>query len=249
MDFNEEMELDLFQSAEQFFKDNQYAQAEPLLNQLVLKKSKRAEVFHMLGTIYYDQGKFNKAIRSFKRALELDSSFTDASVGLSIILNDLGRYEEGRKVFEEARTMLAVKGRSNDTSLNEKFATKHDELGELYLRHHRFAEALEQFQKAYQLTALRRPELGVSIAECHVQLRQIPQAIRELRALTREHEHYVPAKLKLGKCYYDSQQVPEAIEQWEGALRYEPQNQAALDYLRLAQTVQVTSLNAPQIEL
>jgi tetratricopeptide (TPR) repeat protein len=244
-----EIEQELFQTAEDHFKENQYTEAEPLLNQLVLKSTKRPEVYHMLGTIYYDQAKFNKAIRSFRRALELDASFTDASIGLSIILNDLGRYEEGQKVFDEAKTMLAVKTKSTDTNINEKFATKHDELGELYMRHQKHSEALEQFQKAFQLTSLRRPEIGVHISECLVKLGQSSQAIRELRALVREYPHFVQARLKLGKIYYDSHQIPEAIEQWESVLQYDPKNHAALDFLRLAQTVQVTNLNTPHIEL
>jgi tetratricopeptide (TPR) repeat protein len=203
----------------------------------------------MLGTIYHDQGKFNKAIRSFKRALELDPSFTDSSIGLSIILNDLGRYEEGQKIFDEARTMLAAKAQRGDPNLNEKFATKHDELGELYMRHNLFEDALEQFLKAFQLTSMRRPEIGVSIAECYLHLGNKPQALKELRQVVREYPHFVPARLTLGKCFYDSQQIPEAIEQWEAIVRVEPHNQTALDYLRLAQTIQVTHINTPQLDL
>jgi len=245
MDF----EAELFETAENHFLENQYAESEPILNQLVLKNTRRPEVFHMLGTIYHDQGKFNKALRSFKRALELDPGFTDSSIGLSIILNDLGRYDEGQKVFDEARTMLSAKAKVGDPNLNEKFATKHDELGELYLRHSYYSEALEQFQRAYQLTSLRRPEIGLSLAECYLHSNNRNQAIKELRQIVREYGHFVPARLKLGKCYYDAQQIPEAIEQWEAALKYEPHNQAAFDYLRLAQTIQVTNINSPQIDL
>jgi len=249
MAFDADTELELFNQAEESFKANRYTEAEPLLNQLVLKSSRRPEVFHMLGTIYYDQGHFNKAIRSFKRSLEIEPGFTDASIGLSIILNDLGRYEEGQKVFEEARSMLTLRNTAADTSLNEKLSTKHDELGDLYYRHQRFVEALEQFQKAHALTSLRRPELAVSIANSHIQLNQMPLALHELHQAVRDYPHYVPARLKLGKSYYDSHQIPEALEQWEAVLKYEPKNKVALDYLRLAQTVHVTNLNTPRIEL
>ncbi len=248
MDFDAELEL--FATAEEYFKGNRYVEAEPLLNQLVLKNSKRPEVFHMLGTIYYDQGKFNKAIRSFRRALELNPGYTDSSVGLSVILNDIGRYEEGQKVFDEARAMLTMKSPETENHhLDERFSAKHDELGELYLRHGRFDEALHEFQKALALTRLRRPEISVSVAECHIHLNNFPLAIRELRLVVREFPQFVPARLRLGKCYYDSQQVPEAIEQWEAALRLEPANSTAKDFLRLAQTIQVTSLNSPQFEI
>jgi tetratricopeptide (TPR) repeat protein len=247
MDFD--AELDVFQTAENHFNNNEYALAEPILNQLVLKNSKRAEVYHMLGTIYYDQGKFNKAIRSFRRALEINPSFTDSSIGLSIILNDLGRYDEGQKVFDEARTMLATKNNFRDSSVEERFSVKHDELGELYLRHSRVDEALEQFRKAYGMTQLRRPEIGTSIGECLILKNQIPLAIKEFRQLTKEYPHYVPALLKLGKCFYDLQQIPEAIDCWEKVLAFEKNNKIALDYLRLAQSVHLTNINSPEVEL
>src|ERR1051325_6937214 len=105
---------DMLSAARDYFKENRYALAEPLLNQLILKNAKSPEVFQMLGTIYYDQGKFNKAIRAFKRALELEPTYTDASVGLSIILNDIGKYEEGRKVFEDARELLNKQSANED---------------------------------------------------------------------------------------------------------------------------------------
>lgn len=246
MDF-ETME-ELFQTAEEHFKANEYNLAEPILNQLVLKSMKRPEVFHMLGTIYYDQGKFNKAIRSFRRALELNPGFTDSSVGLSIILNDLGRYDEGQKVFEEARAMLSLRTPDNDHRINEKFAQKHIELGDLYFQHSRHNEALEQFQKALQLMP-HNLDLQLKLVDLYLAQKNTSLAIRELRTLVRENPSLVPARLKLGKAFYDSYQVPEAIEQWENALRYDPTNSIARDFLRLAQTVQVTSLNEPMVEL
>lgn len=246
MDF--ETVEEIFQTAEEHFKNNEYPQAESILNQLVLKSVRKAEIFHMLGTIYYDQNKFNKAIRSFKRALEIDPSFTDSSVGLSIILNDLGRYDEGQKVFEEARTMLSFKSKDTDKYLNEKFAQKHEELGDLYMQHERLAEAFEEFQTALELTE-RKLELQMKIADIYIAQKNTSAAMKDLRAIVRENPEFVPGRLKLGKAHYDAGQIPEAIEQWESALRYEPSNATARNFLRLAQTVQVTSLNEPQLEL
>ena len=239
---------ELFLTAEEHFKKNEYALAEPILNQLVLKSLRRPEVFHMLGTIYYDQGKFNKAIRSFKRALEINPGFTDSSVGLSIILNDLGRYEEGQKVFEEARAMLSLRSQNNDHYINEKFAQKHIELADLYFQHSRFEPALEQLHKADELTP-NNMEVKIKLIDILMAQKNTSLAIRELKSLVRDNPSLISARLKLGKAYYDAHQVPEAIEQWEAVLQHEPHNPAARDYLRLAQTVQVTSLNEPLLEL
>ncbi len=48
----------------------------------------------MLASIAFDRGQLKRAIQLFKQSLEIDPEFTDSSVGLSIILNDLGRYDE-----------------------------------------------------------------------------------------------------------------------------------------------------------
>lgn len=239
---------ELFVVAEEHFKNNEYPLAEPILNQLVLKGVQRPEVFHMLGTIYYDQGKFNKAIRSFRRALEINPGFTDSSVGLSIILNDLGRYEEGQKVFEEARAMMSLRSNKNESYINEKFANKHIELADLYFQHQRYNSAIEEYNKSAALMP-ENLEVKIKLVDVYVAQNDTALAIKELRNIVRDNPAFIAARLKLGKAYYDVGQIPEAIEQWEATLKFDPQNSAARDYLRLVQTVQVTQLNEPLLEL
>lgn len=230
-------------TAREYFNENKYSLAEPILNQLILKNAKSPEVFHMLGTIYYDHGKFNKAIRAFKRALELEPTFTDASVGLSIILNDLGKYEEGRKVFEEARELLAKQSQSEDPYINEKFSIKHDELGEMYFQHGRFKEALEQYYKALNLSS-RKPELTMKIVEAFIALGAVEKALKELRALIKEYPGFLSARVRLGKVLYDSGDVEGAIEQWEATTHRDPAHGEAQRLLRQAQ-----ALTQPQMEM
>jgi tetratricopeptide (TPR) repeat protein len=232
---------DLLHSAKEFFRSGRYAATEPLLNQLILNGAKDREIFHMLGTIYYDQGKFNKAIRAFKRALEIDPSFTDASVGLSIILNDLGRYEEGKKVFEEARALLAKGGAKEDPYVNEKLALKHDELGELYFRYQRFMEALEQYYKALNLSA-RKPELTMKIVETLIRLGEGHKALRELRNLIGAYPGFLTARLKLGVMLYESGDTIGAVEEWERVLERQPDHTEAKRLLGLAQATGQTRI-------
>lgn len=229
-------------SAREFFRENKYNLAEPILNQLILKNAKSPEVFHMLGTIYYDQGKFNKAIRAFRRALELEPTYTDASVGLSIILNDLGKYEEGRKVFDDAKELLAKQAGSEDPYINEKFSIKHDELGEMYFQHTRFKEALEQYFKALSMSS-RKPELTMKIVECFVRLESPEKALKELRSLIKEYPGFLSARVRIGKILYDGGDVQGAIEQWEAATHREPGHGEAQRLLRQAQALGQKSMD------
>lgn len=232
---------DLLETTREHFREGNYRIAESLLQQLLLQDKKNPEVFHMLATIFYDQGKFNKAIKSFRRALELDPGYTDASVGLSIILNDLGKYEEGKRVFEEAQEILSRKSSEGDPYIQERLAIKHDELGELYFQYKRFDEALEQWQKALSMST-RKAELKMKIVESYIRMDEDARAIRELKQMVQEYPQFVPARLKLGLLYFNNKQTVEAVEQWESVLLRDPEHPHALKYLAMAQESGTTLL-------
>ncbi len=232
---------DMLSSARESFVDGNYKMAEPILQQMLLQNTRNPEVYQMLATIYYDKGQFSKAIKTFKRALEIDPAYTDASVGLSIILNDLGKYDEGKQVFVEAQAQLEKKTGKNDPFIDEKLSSKHEELADLYFQYKRYSEALDQLLKAQALST-RKAEITMRIAEVYVQVGQFERAIKDLRALIREYPHFTPARLKLGVIYYNSNDIAEATEQWENILMRDPQHPEALRYLKMAQAVGITSI-------
>lgn len=225
---------ELIETAREHFREGNYRVAENLLQQLLVANVKNPEVYHMMATIYYDQGKFNKAIKTFRRALEVDPGFTDASVGLSIILNDLGRYEEGKKVFVDAQQALAKKSNEPDSYSQEKLATKHDELGELYFQYKRYDEAVEQYNRALSLSS-RKAELKMKIIECFIKNGEEGRATKELRSIVQEFPQFVPARLKLGLMFFNAKKTMEAVEQWESILMRDPEHPVALRYLQMAQ--------------
>ncbi len=225
---------ELVSEARQYFIDGNYKMAESLLNQLLLKPQNNPEIFQMLATIYYDQGQFSKAIKTFKRALEIDPYYTDASVGLSIILNDLGRYDEGRRIFQEAQKLLEIKTKRNDPFFDEKIAQKHEELADLYFQYSKYSEALEQLVKAQGLSR-RRADITLRIAECYVKLGYADKAVQDLKNLVQLEPANIPARLKLGIIYFNLQMIAEATEQWEHILVLDPHHAEALKNLRHSQ--------------
>lgn len=227
--------------AREYFIEGDYKKAEPLLNQVILQNNRLPEVFQMLATIYYDQGKFNKAIKTFKRALEIDPGYTDASVGLSIILNDLGRYDEGKQIFEGAQKILNENRKKSDPFTEERLAQKHVELGDMYFQCDRFDEANEQYYRALKLSN-RKTDVVMKIVEAFIKKPDTKNALRELRNVLRDFPNYIPARLKLGVVLYNSSQVADAVEQWEYVLNREPHNVEAKNYLRIAQEAGTTAL-------
>jgi tetratricopeptide (TPR) repeat protein len=232
----------MISEARGYFINGNYKMAEPILNQMLLQNTRNPEVYQMLATIAYDKGQFSKAIKTFKRALEIDPTYTDASVGLSIILNDLGKYDEGKQVFLDAQAQLDKKSGKQDPFVDEKLASKHEELADLYYQYKRYNEALEQLLKAQKLSS-RKAEITLRIAEVNVQLNQSERAIKDLKGLIREYPHLIPARLKLGAIYYNSNNIAEATEQWENILIRDPQHPEALRYLKMAQAAGITSID------
>jgi len=232
----------LIDEARAAFIEGDYKTAEPILNQPTLLNSKNPEVLQMLATIYYDQGKFNKAISTFKQALEVEPGYTDAAVGLSIILNDIGRYDEARKVFEDARAHLDYKKQSSSPDVNESFASKHAELADMYLQHRRYEESAEQYSKAISLSA-KKADYVMRLVECFVRAGQNERAVKELKNMLVSDPRLAAPRLKLGLILYNSHHIAEAVDQWENVLRYDANNQEALRYLKMAQAAGVTSLS------
>ncbi len=232
--------LEMLNEAKDSFLKGNYKLAEPLLQQLILRVSRNPEIFQMLGTIYYEQGQFNKAIRTFQRALEIDPSYTDASVGLSIVLNDIGKYDDAKKVFLDAQEYLSKKAGQRDPFIDEKLASKHEELGDLYCQYKRYKEGLDQFLRAKNLSS-RKLDLGLRICDCYISMEEMDKALKELRQLVREYPQHGGARTKLGIFYFNSNRLAEAAEQWEAVLAKEPNNSEAKRYLRMVQTAGITS--------
>ena len=241
--FEEEYEK-IFLMSEKAFKKGHYLEAENFLNQLVIKNYKKPHAFHMLGTIYYDQGKFNKALRAFKRALDIDPTFTDASLGLSILLNDLGRYKEGEKVFQEAERLLKSHSEDKDQVINQSLSSKHKELGELYFQNEKYDEALTQYFKALSL-APSNLYLHLSIVDCFLLLGREEEAFYELKDLCKEHPSFYPARLKIGKIYYEKGELDKAAFEWKEVLRQNPDNLQAKIYLESSKQSAQPSFSSP----
>jgi len=237
--------LELLETARERFRDGDYRVAESILQQIISQVQDRPDAFNMLAAMAYDRGQFSKAIRLFQRALEIDPGHTDSSVGLSILLNDLGRYDEAKQVYENAQAQLANEGAKNNPYLNERLANKHIEIGELYFQSKNYAEAIKHFEQALPSLGRDRTrtlDVKMKIVECQHKNAGAQRAFEMLVEVIRENPDFVPARIKLGLLYYGAKMNIEAIEQWEFALSLDPRNQQAIKYLQIAQHSATTAL-------
>jgi tetratricopeptide (TPR) repeat protein len=224
----------------------EFASAQLILSEIIESNDKNIEAFFCLANIFHLKGELSKAIKAFKKVLELDPSHTDAAIGLSVLYNDIGRYEEARVLFEKTdeRVRQGHVDRSfKDQHINKKFALKHSEIADMYMSYNRYEEALFEYSKAVMLdpSAL---DTRIKLAKAYSKKGFVSKAFDELRKLKNEYPHHIPARVALGVCYYTNGNIVEAQTEWQQILSKEPTNQEAAMYLNLSRSATETSLSA-----
>lgn len=219
----------LLKSATEYFDKGDYKKAEPLLHQLVLKNLKSAKLFYMLGAIQYQKNDIKKALRSFKRSLEIDPHFTDSGIGLSVIYNDLGQYTEGQKRFAEVQEKVTQNNpeeNENQRQIRAQFVKKHMELAQMYNEQKNYVESLQQLIKAKSFD-FNTEKVQIFIAECLLHLREYQRAVNELKNILQKKPNYVPALMRLAQIYSKLGHVQMAVRTYEQVLLQDPDHKLA----------------------
>jgi tetratricopeptide (TPR) repeat protein len=211
----------------------EFGKAESLIRRKLESEPDSADAHYFLGASFYFQGNLGQAVENFRRSLELDPRHTDSAICLSVLFNDIGKYDEARKVFEQANQSVAHKRTGDDFGIDRKFAVKHLELADLYFRYRRYDEAIEEYGKAALLdpSAL---EIRIRRAKAYAKKGYITRAIQELQQLKNEHGEYSPARIQLGLLHYSQGNVLDAELEWEGVADLDPTNREAQAYLEMA---------------
>lgn len=236
-------EVSLLTKARDLYSNGQYSKAMMILEELVASNAEHVDAYFYMANIFHIKGQIGKAIKAFHKVLELDPCHTDASISLSVLLNDIGRYEEAKKVFETANdNVKSQKEGLQDPHINKKFSAKHFELAEMYFSYNRYEEALFEYNKAYALDP-EGLETRIKIAKVYSKKGYVSKAIEELKKLKSEFPGFIQARIALGLLYYGNGNTLEAQTEWQNALNKEPENPEAKMYLNLSKGATETSLH------
>lgn len=240
---NNTRETKLLNKAKELFANNILKDSLVLLEDVVEINANNTEAYFYMGNIFHIKGQLGKAIKAFNKVLELDPSHTDASISLSVILNDIGHYEEAQKIFDKANKHVKQESQGiDDPHLNKKFSLKHYEIGEMYFAYNRYDEALFEYNKAIGLDP-DNLEIRIKIAKVYSKKGYISKSFDELKKLKREYPGYIPARIALGLLYYGNGNIIEAQSEWQNALSKDPKNSELSMYLNLSKGATETSLN------
>ena len=209
-----------------------YREAETLIEKSLFIEPDNSDYFYLRGLLRSYQGKLMESIEDLKRALQLEPKHTDAAVCLSVILNDIGRYDEAKKVFEQANQSVFLKQIGDDEQIDRRFAVKHYELGDLYFRYRRFDEAIEEYNKAILLDP-QTAEMRIKRAKAFAKKGFITRAIQDLQSLKNERPADLAVRIQLGLLHYSQGNALDAELEWESVLEMDPVHREAIAYLDL----------------
>lgn len=210
------------------------------------------EAHNILGKIFKEEGRLDKAEQSFNAAIAADKNYSDAYTGLGMVQLDAGRTAEAITSFKQAtaistgsstahyglgRAYLAqgmpdVAIKELNTSLYQfrNSAPVHFEMGKAYQTQGNTVAAIKEFQETIRI----KPENSapyIKIAEIRESRGDIEHANAELRSgldlmpdNTELHQRVANNSLKLEK-------IADAIKEYETVLSKSPANVAAVEGL------------------
>lgn len=211
----------------------QFSQAEPLIRKRIQEEPENPDVHYLLGIMHYFQGQIGLTVENLKKALAIDPKHTDAAVCLSVLFNDIGKYDEAKRVFEQANQSVTHNQAKGDPGIDRKFAVKHLEIADLYFRYRRYDEAIEEYGKAARLDSSAL-DIRIRRAKAYAKKGFLTRSMQELQQLKREHPQYIPARIQLGLLHYSQGNILDAELEWENIITFDPRHREALAYLRMA---------------
>ena len=210
-----------------------YEAAEKLIEASIDEFGSLANLHNLLGFVLHKQSKFVEAIAQFSKALKINPSFLEAGLNLSVIYCDLGRYDEGRKIFQELTKNHSSVKKQPDLVLG-RLANQHAECGKLYEETGLLMEALTEYKKALTLYD-RLPDVKLAVGRVFFKLANFDRAFQEFQDMTQAFPEESESHLWTGICALKIGRLDIAATHWKIANQLSGGHGIASTYLKALQ--------------
>ena len=122
-----------------YFRNTVWADGESLWEDAARKSPNWDRPHNNLGTVYYDQGRLDEAIREFQTALKLNYDYADAHNNLGVVYERQGRLDEATKEYA-ASVML----KPDNADMRNNLGSSYERLG-------RFDLAVKEYEAALRI--------------------------------------------------------------------------------------------------
>ncbi|MEW5977460.1 MAG: tetratricopeptide repeat protein [Acidobacteriota bacterium] len=182
------------------FRKGQFAAAQQKLESLAASKKVNADVFNLLGWCYYRQQQILKAGQAFETAINLEPNKESNYLDMAQALSSEQRFRS---------TALDVVGTAGQRF--PKSSRVHEVKGDIQFKMHRYADAIESYQRSLQLDgSSSTANLGLAKAQWLAgQTREAALTFeRGIRDFPRDAAHYQEYAIMLLKLEEESGKPP-----------------------------------------
>ncbi|HBR17826.1 MAG TPA: hypothetical protein DD725_09505 [Deltaproteobacteria bacterium] len=215
------------------FEEKDYQDAQIYLAEVLKEKDNFADVYNMLGYIYYTADRRTDAIECFEKAIKINPNYTEVSLNLAVLYNEMGEFDKAQMIYTKAKET----GKAGATSYLDpyakgKLANMHAELGNIYQTLGLYSEAVDEYKKAILL----RPtfvDIKNKLGSVYRDMRDYNKAVKELEEAIAINPDYAPVRVNLGITYYAMGQIEKAKAEWMKVLHKNPHDTKAQMYMNL----------------
>ena len=215
--------------AEIYFRDEKWAELEPILDMLTRKADKKDnkelnQLYYRLARTADELGNGDKALKYYKLAYDLDSTFLPVLLGRAALLYKMEDWDGAFKIYQ---TILV---HHRDSQKESEIVDIFYRLGNIKLKQGERKKALNMFEKALEIEATHRPTLQavIDLQQGSNDWEAVIHAKRQLLSIAEE-----PEKVKLldeiGDTYHKQlNNGQKAITAYLEALEVRPGNHVIL---------------------
>ncbi len=177
-----------------------------------------ALLHNISGAFYQAIGRLNESVKSFKKAITINSDYAEAHYNLGFTLQQLGQLEAAMKSYEQA---IAIK---------HAYPNAHNNLGAIHQELGKLDAAIESYEQAIAI----KPDYADAYNNLGNVLRSLGQMDAGVNCLKKAiaiKPDFAQAHNNLGVSFQERSQVDDAVKQYEKAIALKPDYVSAHHHL------------------
>jgi tetratricopeptide (TPR) repeat protein len=212
-----------------------------------VKSNNATDLYHK-GETFLELKRYNDALESYNRAVELKPKYTEAWKGQATTLLELKRYQDALEAYDKAiqlqpsyleawngrgkaldrlqRYEEAIASFDNALKIQPNNLESWNERGNVQIKRQQYSEAITSFDKAVKIqpnNSLAWHKRGIALHN----LRRYQEAVESYDKAVEHKPDYSEAWYQRGNALINLQKAKEAVESYDKAVQFQPNFQTA----------------------
>lgn len=216
-------------------QDGDIEQGLPYARRAIEHQPNNPSYRYLFGSMLMRSGRMEQALEAFRQVVADKPDHGEAYYGLGQAMARLGRTEEANRFLAVADSLKQIEEGLREyetkTRLYPDDPAAWATYGYALHQADRDAEAMQAFQTVLHIDP-KNVEIRFAVANLFMKYREVERALNEYNVILQEDDTFVPAWINAGIALARIGQRDAARAAWEAAIRNDPENEVAREYLR-----------------